>query len=194
MGKVTHHDNEGQKCIQIAEHLAALAAANERADMERKLTQSSEQENDRLRGERDSARQRIALLTAENAKERSRRFLRCENKWSSHTTACSIWGDDGQGHTRENFPEPLPCNCGALENFQRQRADKAEAENERLKAPVSDEEIMKAIYLVANETVQRMLTITLWKDGIDIEEPSHAARRFAAYLIAARAEGKKEGD
>lgn len=33
-----------------------------------------------------------------------------------HSTACTIWGDNGQGGTAEGFPEPLPCNCGALVN------------------------------------------------------------------------------
>src|SRR5205814_9337032 len=28
------------------------------------------------------------------------------------------WGDDGQGGTPEKFQQPLPCNCGALENFE----------------------------------------------------------------------------
>ena len=50
-----------------------------------------------------------------------------------HTTACLIWGDDGQGGTSEGFAEPLPCNCGALANWAAKKlseatADKADAE------------------------------------------------------------------
>jgi len=41
---------------------------------------------------------------------------------TSHSTACLIWGDDGQGGTAEGFPEPLPCTCGALINFASQDA------------------------------------------------------------------------
>ncbi len=65
-------------------------------------------------GERDN---NIILL-------RHRLFAATKSARSSHTTACSIWGDDGQGHTKENYPQPLPCNCGALENFRRAQARK----------------------------------------------------------------------
>lgn len=37
---------------------------------------------------------------------------------SQHTQYCSIWGDDGKGGTTENYPQPLPRNCGALTNLQ----------------------------------------------------------------------------
>src|SRR5436853_2894449 len=50
---------------------------------------------------------------------RARLFGSIQVTGCSHSTACSIWGDDGQGHTKENYPEPLPCNCGALINFER---------------------------------------------------------------------------
>jgi len=46
----------------------------------------------------------------------------------SHSSGCSIWGDNGQGGTEENFREPLPCNCGALINWWRDKATAAEAE------------------------------------------------------------------
>ena len=44
-----------------------------------------------------------------------------------HSTACTIWGDDGQGHTPEGYPEPLPCNCGALINWERKKGEIAAA-------------------------------------------------------------------
>lgn len=68
----------------------------------------------------------IAQLEAELARERQRRFGILRVTGCSHSTACSIWGDDGQGGTAENFKEPLPCNCGALINYERQRAEAAE--------------------------------------------------------------------
>lgn len=77
--------------------------------------------------------QRAQLSTAQAEIER----LRADRKWlrvrlfanrkvdgSSHSTGCSIWGDNGQGGTEENFPEPLPCNCGALENFANSQIEK----------------------------------------------------------------------
>lgn len=36
-----------------------------------------------------------------------------------HSSACTIWGDDGMGGTKEKYPEPLPCNCGALINWEK---------------------------------------------------------------------------
>lgn len=42
-------------------------------------------------------------------------------KGFDHTTACTIWGDNGQGGTKENFQEPLPCNCGALLNWKKKQ-------------------------------------------------------------------------
>lgn len=44
---------------------------------------------------------------------------------SDHSTACSIWGDNGLGQTVEGWSN-LPCNCGALINAER-------AEKERLR-------------------------------------------------------------
>ncbi|HYE38253.1 hypothetical protein [Methylocaldum sp.] len=71
--------------------------------------------------------------------ERLSRFYRTHRvKGHSHSTACTIWGDDGQGTTREGWTqrasgEGLPCNCGALENYQRSRAEAAEAQVSRLR-------------------------------------------------------------
>ena len=53
---------------------------------------------------------------------RQRLFNQRQVEGCSHSTACSIWGDDGQGHTTEEFSQPLPCNCGALANWAAQRA------------------------------------------------------------------------
>lgn len=79
----------------------------------------------RERAEKAEAELRASLAARDE--ERQRHFGGYRSPGSSHTTACSIWGDNGQGGTKENFPEPLPCNCGALENFQRSRAEAAEA-------------------------------------------------------------------
>lgn len=64
------------------------------------------------------------------AKLRRLRFNARQVTNSSHGTHCSIWGDDGQGGTAENFPEPLPCNCGALINWQHERAETAKDERD----------------------------------------------------------------
>jgi len=42
-----------------------------------------------------------------------------------HSTACSIWGDDGQGTTQEGWNK-LPCNCGALLNFKQKQVERLE--------------------------------------------------------------------
>jgi chromosome segregation ATPase len=62
---------------------------------------------------------------------RQRLFGNRRSDSASHTTACSIWGDDGQGHA-EGFQELLPCNCGALENFAKVELQAAQAEIVRL--------------------------------------------------------------
>lgn len=51
-------------------------------------------------------------------------------KGSDHSTACTIWGDDGQGHTSEGFEQPLPCNCGAIENFCRAEVERVTRERD----------------------------------------------------------------
>lgn len=51
---------------------------------------------------------------AEIRRLRIRLFNQRQVSVQSHSTSCSIWGDDGKGGTRENFAQPLPCNCGAL--------------------------------------------------------------------------------
>lgn len=68
------------------------------------------------------------LETSEHWKKcfRTRMFAMKSSDNSSHTTACTIWGDDGQGNTLEKYAQPLPCNCGALANYERSRADAAE--------------------------------------------------------------------
>jgi hypothetical protein len=77
------------------------------------------------------------------ANERFRRFVVRKSDRSDHTTACSIWGDNGQGGTAEGFKEPLPCNCGALENFQKERSDRAEA---ALRGMVESHDTLLAIF------------------------------------------------
>lgn len=44
---------------------------------------------------------------------------------SNHGTHCGIWGADGQGSPIKGAD--LHCTCGALENFERKRAEAAEA-------------------------------------------------------------------
>ncbi len=39
----------------------------------------------------------------------------------NHSTACTIWGDDGQGRV-DGLYVRLPCSCGALKNWDRARA------------------------------------------------------------------------
>ena len=71
-------------------------------------------------------------LRDELGRERVRRFGVIQSRTSSHTTACSIWGDDGQGHA-EGFSGPLPCNCGALLNWEREKNRALTEENARLR-------------------------------------------------------------
>jgi FtsZ-binding cell division protein ZapB len=71
------------------------------------------------------------LQSALTAAEKERTSLRVRMfglgrvKGSSHSTGCTIWGDNGMGGTPENFPAP-PCNCGAIENFLRSSLHAAE--------------------------------------------------------------------
>jgi hypothetical protein len=67
-------------------------------------------------------------------KQRHRLFAIRQVEGSHHSTACSIWGDDGQGGTREGFKQPLPCNCGALINFANRKRDEALARAEAAEA------------------------------------------------------------
>lgn len=74
----------------------------------------------------------IVRLLADRDALRVRLFANRQTDSADHTTACSIWGDDGQGGTVEYFPEPLPCNCGSLINWNKARALASEAETVRL--------------------------------------------------------------
>ncbi len=55
------------------------------------------------------------------ARLRSRLFGISSVSGYSHSTACSIWGDDGQG-LAAGFVAPFPCNCGALLNWEKKQA------------------------------------------------------------------------
>lgn len=45
--------------------------------------------------------------------------------------------------------------------------------------PMTDDEIMKAMRVAGfSEREQRAMTYTSWKDGIDIEKPSHSLKAF----------------
>lgn len=75
-----------------------------------------------------AALQALAAATTELKRLRNRAFNTHVRKDSAnHSTACTIWGDSGQGATAEDFAEPLSCNCGALSNYERRRAEAAEA-------------------------------------------------------------------
>ena len=76
------------------------------------------------------AHDRIASLEAEIERLRQRLFSNRQTDSISHTTACSIWGDDGQGGTNESFAEPLPCNCRALLNHSEREREKFELAEE----------------------------------------------------------------
>jgi hypothetical protein len=84
------------------------------------------------------AAQAITDLSAERDALRIRLFTQRQVDGHSHSTACSIWGDDGQGGTKENYPQPLPCNCGALVNFAKSERDALAAEIERLREALED--------------------------------------------------------
>jgi hypothetical protein len=107
--------------------------------------------DERQRLEADNARLQSALTAAEKerASLRMRMFGCGRVKGSSHTTACTIWGDNGRGGTSENFPEPLPCNCGAIENFLQSSLHAAE---EKIAALTHDFEFTsKAMLAASNE-------------------------------------------
>ena len=50
----------------------------------------------------------------------------------NHSTACSIWGEDGQGNVHD-IPGPHPCNCGALLNFKGEEIDRLQKEIDGLR-------------------------------------------------------------
>ena len=64
-----------------------------------------------------------AALTAERNELRRRLFNTRKVEGTDHSTACSIWGEDGQGNA-EGIEGPLPCNCGALINFYTAEAER----------------------------------------------------------------------
>lgn len=79
-------------------------------------------------------RARAAYLErdAQLAKTRVRRYGQRRAAGGDHTTACSIWGDDGQGNAK-GFSGPLICNCGALENFYQAQLTVMTAERDALR-------------------------------------------------------------
>jgi len=91
---------------------------------------------------REAAEKEIARL-------RVRLFANRQVDGLSHSTACSIWGDDGTGKTSEGFKEPLPCNCGCLINYERHKAASAYA---RLEAALSPSQESSAQETTSGET------------------------------------------
>ena len=98
--------------VKGADRVEATAEATwkAQADHYRPIIERLESELDRAREERANARRRL--------------FGNRQVDGCDHSTACSIWGDDGQGHA-EGFDGPLPCNCGALINFAKRERDEA---------------------------------------------------------------------
>lgn len=66
-------------------------------------------------------------MQEERDRSRFKLFHYSKHEGTSHTTACSIWREDGQGRAEGFEGGRGPCNCGALENFERKRAETAEA-------------------------------------------------------------------
>lgn len=58
----------------------------------------------------------LMRLLAEIERLRLRLWGNRQVKGHSHSTACSIWGEDGRGYVSD-IPGSHPCNCGALLNF-----------------------------------------------------------------------------
>jgi hypothetical protein len=81
-----------------------------------------------------------SLLAAEERERqlRTKLFHYAPFDGTSHTTACTIWREDGQGHAEGFEGDRGPCNCGALENFYRKRAESAEASLAELRRELED--------------------------------------------------------
>lgn len=85
---------------------------------------AAEHELDKAIAERDRLTQAVERLKGIES-----RAWYANTTGTCHSTACLIWGEDGGlDHTKPHGN----CNCGALVNFQRARAEKAEAEVTRL--------------------------------------------------------------
>lgn len=108
-----------EKRRAIFDGLNDVFTADQWVVIERGMAYFGELYADKLREERDALKFRL--------------YYYAEFKGTAHTTACSIWREDGQGHAEGFEGDRGPCNCGALENFQRERAERAEAELERLR-------------------------------------------------------------
>lgn len=83
---------------------------------------------------RDQAGVEATLRTQLHAKELElNRFRLIQHiDGTSHSTACWIWGDDGQGQNGG------PCNCGALENYWRTQLHAAEQANQAFREKLAD--------------------------------------------------------
>ena len=91
-----------------------------------------------LNQDKDIFRAQVERLTQEREHFRVRVFTaRCHESSTSHSTACTIWGDDGQGGTAENFGS-LPCNCGALINWEKSQVAALQQQVRELRKALED--------------------------------------------------------
>lgn len=78
-----------------------------------------------------------------------------------HSTACSLWGDDGQGHA-DAFEQLPPCNCGALLNWEKHQAREHMKECIQLVEsvstvrPVEDFSVGKTAFEVKREIINKL--------------------------------------
>lgn len=89
-----------------------------------------------------------------------------------HSTACAIWGDDGQGRV-DGEHVSIPCSCGAHWNW----AKKMEAERDRLAGEVERLQSNNSIYV---------------RDNLKLNEIAENYRDTAEALRAALADKQKQ--
>lgn len=134
-------------------------------------------EIERFRARARHAEEIMLKKDAEVAAARFARYGAPRAAGSEHTTACSIWGDDGMGNA-EGFDGPLPCNCHALTNYYRGKAEDAEAEVARLREAA--QAAMNVIEMVENRCMAADGPVTPTCDEItddELREIYHGLRR-----------------
>jgi hypothetical protein len=135
----------------------------------------------------------IQGLQTELQQARQRMFGNRRSDNTSHTTACTIWGDNGQG-LAEGFQEPLSCNCGALENFANQQLQQA---RERLEAVnVKDSAKTREINILVDENKSLQRRLDEGQSAIDTQrciiENTQLRLDKAVVLLRGMVDGPKE--
>lgn len=107
----------------------------------------------------NSANSEIAQLVEERSRLRQRLFGNGQVEGGDHSTACSLWGDDGQGHAK-GFAALPPCNCGALINWEKKQLAEKTARVMELEAAIeasrSASTVLGLVQRTETEAAERM--------------------------------------